>query len=149
MDYTIEPARRADMKTVKMYLKRARLDVSDVRRKKFLLAKNGDDFVGCVQLKTYPGVRELASMLVRKRYREHGVGQSLVRQIRSQTTPPVYLICPQHRQSYYAQFGFQTVTGYDKLPFLFLLKAGVAKFIVGPRLKVTLIAMRWDGSGCE
>ncbi len=150
MNYTIEKATSNDIKTIKRLLKHAGLDTSDVRWRNFFVAKNGHEIMGCIQLKQYPGVKELASLLVRKKYRGQSIGRALVSHLlttieKQIEKPPVYLICPQNRQSFYEQCGFYVVPNQTNLPLILLLRYTIGRFLGWRLFKTRLLAMRWDG----
>lgn len=144
MNIIIEQAKEEDLPLLKKLLTRARLDTSSLHWENFLVAKHQEEIVGCIQMKRYGNIQELGSMLVRKQYRHQGIGQTLAHYLLTNAIPPVYLMCPEHRQTYYEQFGFQVTNPVWQLPLYFTLRYTLGR-IVGFFLKIKITAMRWDG----
>lgn len=145
--YHIEQATAADASAIKRLVRGARLDPTDLRWQNFRVARGGQHILGCIQLKRYPGLQELASLVVRQRYRGQGIGQALVEEIlASVAQPPVYLICPRHRRSFYQQLEFRVVDTAKQLPFLLQLRYLPGKLIARYLAGIDLDAMRWDGA---
>jgi len=159
-NYTIEKARPEDQTAIKSLIREARLDITDIRWQKFLVArieKSPRTVLGCIQMKIYPGLKELASLVVGPAYRGQGIGQALVHRLLNDhlMTPrqdhnhnnrdhSIYLLCPQYRQSFYEQFHFKPVSLADHLPWLLVLRYLPAR-LLGPLLfKIQIIAMCWD-----
>lgn len=150
--YRIETAQEADANSIKTLVKQAKLDSSDLRWQKFWVARPAETtdsdspgVIGCVQLKDYPGVRELASLVVAKAWRKQGIGGALVQQVLQAGRPPIYLLCPHYRRNFYEGHGFHVVGFRDGLPPILALQYGLARLFVGPIFKIRILAMRWDG----
>lgn len=81
----------------------------------FLVAEAAGQIVGIGQIKRHhDGTPELASLVVAEAYRHHGIGSQVVRALverhhQAHLGEPLYLFCLVELQSYYGQFGFQTV----------------------------------------
>lgn len=148
--YQIEPATAADAAAIKRLVRGARLDPTDLRWKNFRVARRKGRVLGCVQLKRYPGLQEVASLVVRRPYRGQGIGQALVQTLLAEVSrPPVYLICPRHRRSFYEQVGFRVVLQAGQLPLLLRLRYLLGKLMIHVIADTDLDAMRWDGMNLE
>lgn len=140
----VRQARADEQALIRRLVTRARLDPSNLHWQNFLLAEVNGEVVGCVQIRPYPGLRELGSMVVRSSYRKRGVGGALMRAILGQSVPPIFLECPAYRVSFYERFGFHVV-GVREIPWVLRVKWILGNTLVRWLTGIPIRAMRWDG----
>ncbi len=142
--FVVRAARATDQATLVRLVRAARLDPSDLHWPNFVVAEADGQIVGCGQVRPDPGLRELGSMVVLDAYRHRGVGGAMVRMLQASTPPPLFLECPEHRVSFYTQFGFQIVP-HRAVPWKLRLKAtfgnAVLPLVRGPHI----VTMCWAG----
>jgi len=81
----------------------------------FLVARNGDDIVATVALRDFEGVQEISTVWVDEKFRGQKLGQFIVRKALSTVKKgKVYLMSPQHLQSYYMDIGFRHIHNAPK-----------------------------------
>ena len=140
----VRPARADEQALIRHMVAKARLDPTNLHWQNFLLAEVDGQGVGCGQIRPYPGLRELGSMVVRSAYRKRGVGAALMRALLAQGTPPLFLECPAYRVSFYERFGFR-LAGFGEIPWVLRLKWLLGNTLVRWLSGVPIRAMRWDG----
>jgi len=142
--FQVRPARAEEQATLRRLVTEARLDPTNLHWQNFLLAEANGEVVGCVQIRPYPGLRELGSMVVRRDYRKRGVGGALMQALLAQSAPPLFLECPAYRVSFYERFGFRVV-GFREIPWVLRVKWLLGNTLVRWLTGVPIRAMRWDG----
>eukprot|EP00741_Cyanophora_paradoxa_P004656 tig00000821_g4519.t1 len=123
--YSVREAKPEDMKEIKKWVKKERLNPLFLDYKNFFVAISDDtgEFLGCAQVKQLPDVeaedsngfvyfeviKELSSVVVNSAFRGRGVGQALVqRAMEAQARPwKLFLICTRRGMSLYERFGFR------------------------------------------
>lgn len=141
---TFRPATAADQPTIRQIVYRARINPLGLDWRCFLVAEEDGRIVAIGQIKPHAdGSRELASLAVISSRQGQGIGSAMVRMLQARNSAPLYLTCRAGLQTYYARFGFRTITP-DEMPPYFrriacLMNLGAPAG--GPRLLV----MRWDG----
>ena len=82
-DITIAPARAEDLDAIKSLLMASELPTAGVddHWKTFLVARDGDELVGCGGAEAYQFAALIRSVAVKPEYRSHGIGRRLVRQL--------------------------------------------------------------------
>ncbi len=82
-EITITPATPADLEAIKALLLANGLPTAGVddHWKTFLVARDGETFVGCGGAEAYQVVALIRSVAVAPEYRSHGIGRRLVRQL--------------------------------------------------------------------
>lgn len=80
-----------------------------------IVAKDGDEVVGCIRIKALEdGTRELASLVVAPDYRKKGIGRSLVSNVLETCNfRPIYLLCSEENAPFYAISGFAEIEPAD------------------------------------
>lgn len=141
----VRPARADEQPLIRRLVADARLDPTNLHWQNFLLAEVDGQVVGCGQIRRYPALRELGSMVVRRAYRKRGVGAALMQALLAQGQPPLFLECPVYRVSFYERFGFHLV-GFTEIPWVLRLKYLVGNTLLRWLTGVPIRAMRWDGS---
>ena len=104
----IRPAREDDAHKIASMVKNARLNPLGVRWERFRVAVDTfEKVIGCAQVKEHrDGSRELASLVVRGKWRGRGVGRSLVMALQKEHGPPLWLTSRSSLVPYYQRFGF-------------------------------------------
>jgi amino-acid N-acetyltransferase len=82
-EITIAPARAEDLEAIKELLVGSNLPVQGVddHWKTFVIARDGDEIVGCGGAEAYQFAALIRSVAVKPEYRSQGVGRRLVRQL--------------------------------------------------------------------
>lgn len=82
-DVRIAPATAADVAAIKALLTESNLPTSGVDEhwKTFVIARDGDEVIGCGGSETFPVTALIRSIAVRRAKRSQGVGRSIVRQL--------------------------------------------------------------------
>ena len=82
-EIVIAPATASDVATINRILEENALPIDGVddHWRTFLVAKDGQNIIGCAGAETYRVAALLRSVAVRPEYRRHGVGRQLVRQM--------------------------------------------------------------------
>jgi N-acetylglutamate synthase-like GNAT family acetyltransferase len=111
MTWDLRPARREDARRIRWLVWRVRINPTGLAWHRFLLAVDEKDrLVGCGQIKLRKdGLRELASIAVKPRWRRRGIATAMIRQLLNQYHEPLYLTCRAELESFYAAFGFRTL----------------------------------------
>jgi N-acetylglutamate synthase-like GNAT family acetyltransferase len=86
-----------------------RLDPSTLNWRNFNVAEVNGEVIGIAQVKPYADCREFGSLVVQPAFRAQGVGAQLIAAALACEAGPVYLLCRDTREAYYAKFGFQRI----------------------------------------
>ena len=153
----IRPARRSDRWAIHKLIWIAFLYPFGLHWRRFLVAETPKgQVVGCVQIRPYPGRRwgpweegcwgrELASLAVAPRWRRRRIGSRLVQAIQAQAGPPLYLLCLEPLEGYYARFGFRRLPP-KRMPWPLRVKIALANVLLRPLLRRRVIGMFWTES---
>ena len=98
--------------------------------RRFFVADENGQIVGCGQIRSHAGGPELSSLVAAKLHRGRGVASSLVRTLIAQQAGPLYLICRAPLRGFYARFGFVEID--DGMPEAVRRKWAVARFFRMP-----------------
>jgi GNAT superfamily N-acetyltransferase len=71
--------------------------------------------IACAKWRHYDSYSHLVSLYVDRRWRQHGIGSSLVERLTGQTLQPIYVLSDHTGVEFYARFGFQPIA-WDELP---------------------------------
>jgi amino-acid N-acetyltransferase len=113
-EIAISSARAADLPGIKSLLMEAGLptDGVDDHWRTFLVARQGDEIVGCAGCEAYPVAALIRSVAIRPGLRGQGVGRKLVRhlldRLTSQGLREFYLLTTT-AESYFEQRGFRRI----------------------------------------
>ena len=135
------PAIESDQSTIKALVSSEQLDPSSLHWSHFVIAESDGLVAGIGQIRPYPGCRELGSLVVKKEFREQGVGAMIVNALLEKETEDVYLECESYRESYYARFGFVRIPWYQS-PYTLNLKALLVGMVSRLVYKVQMIVMK-------
>lgn len=111
----LRPAQAADRAAILALMRPGDYNRINLQPTCFLVAEAAGQIVGIGQIKRHrDGTPELASLVVAEAYRRQRIGRQLVQALverhrHTHPTEPLYLFCLVELQSYYGQFGFQTV----------------------------------------
>ena len=105
---SIRPARADEQRVIRSMIRAEQLDPMNVHWENFLIAEIDQHIAGIGQMKPYPGARELGSLVVMNRFREQGVGATIINAlIERENGGILYLFCLEFRELYYGKFGFK------------------------------------------
>ena len=118
LDISIRRATENDSPIIKQMVKQARLDLTSLKWKNFLIAEVEGDIVGIGQIKQLPNCEELGSLVTKKTYRGKGVGEKLIASLEARAGRPLYLLCESKMEAYYQRFDYETISWWDAPAFL-------------------------------
>lgn len=130
----IREATAEDDATIKMMIRRARLDPTSLKWQNFLIAEHEGNIVGIGQIKPYPGCEELGSLVTKRDYRGQGVGEQMIVALEARAGRPLYLLCAAKMETYYVRFGYETISWWEAPAFL--------KLKLSPTLILRLFGIR-------
>jgi len=144
----IRPAQRDDAYKIASMVKDARLNPLGVRWEHFRVALDSrEEVIGCAQVKDHrDGSRELASLVVRVKWRGHGVGSALVKALQKEHGPPLWLTSRSRLVPYYQRFGFLNLDAgaYKPVYFRWVSRLVNTVGIIASKDEY-LAVMLWDG----
>jgi N-acetylglutamate synthase-like GNAT family acetyltransferase len=119
IEFTLRPATRADAGAIRALIYEVGINPMSLDWRRFILAVNpGGEIMGCGQIKPHgDGTCELASIAVWPRFQGQGVGRAIITHLLSGATPPLYLTCRAHMQTYYEPFGFRVIEPQEMPPY--------------------------------
>ena len=145
----IRLARRDDSHRIASMVQAARLNPLGVRWVRFRVAiDNNDNVIGCAQVKGHrDGSRELASLVVRGKWRGRGVGRALVKALQKEHGPPLWLTSRSSLVPYYQRFGFSELEAgvYKPAYFRWVSRLVNTLGIIASKGEY-LAVMLWDGN---
>lgn len=118
MRFTIRSATQSDQKNIRSLIHRVKIHPFGLNWQQFVVAVSSNgEIIGCGQVKKHPnGVRELASIAVDEAYRNLGIAKAIVEHLTNISQKPIYLTCRSNLESFYKQFGFETIPENDMPP---------------------------------
>jgi N-acetylglutamate synthase-like GNAT family acetyltransferase len=146
----IRPATDADAPAIRALIREAQLNPRDLDWRRFLVADEAGTVVACAQVRVHGGgIRELASVAVRKDRRGGGVGRAISEAaIAREPVRPLYLYAEARNEPFWERLGFRTVTGVeiplDMRAALRLARLFMAIGSVILRRRLRLVVMRRD-----
>ncbi len=124
---TFRAATASDQGRIRLLVLSANLYPLDLDWRRFQVAVNGARILGAGQIRVHPdGCREMASVVVARKYRRQGIGTELVRRLLNGRRGGVFLCCREDLGPFYARFGFRLIppeTLPDSLEFLYRIEA--------------------------
>ena len=112
----IRPPTEAEFEVARRILKDARLDpTTPLRPEHTLVAEVNGAIVGLGQIKHHRGCQELGSLVVLPEYRHQGIAGQLIEALEARAERPLYLMCLQSMESYYARFGYRSIS-FSEMP---------------------------------
>jgi amino-acid N-acetyltransferase len=107
---TLRPATAADQAAIRALVRGERLNPHGLDWPRFLLATIGPVVVGAVQMRLHAdGSRELASLVVARDFRGHGLAGRLVECLLASHTGPVHVITARANARHYTRWCFRAV----------------------------------------
>jgi N-acetylglutamate synthase-like GNAT family acetyltransferase len=103
----------SDQPAITQLIRQARINPRGLHWQRFVVVEERDGrgpraLVGVAQVKPHrDGTRELASLAVVPERQGQGIGGVLVRTLLARQYAPLYLMCLDRMEPYYARFGFQ------------------------------------------
>lgn len=113
-EFYLTPALETDFPAIKALIFETGINPMALDWRRFRVAKStdGDQFIGCGQLKPHgDGTVELASIAVVPAWRNKGVASAMVQTLMNDGPRPLYLTCLSSMGPFYEKFGFRTIDG--------------------------------------
>jgi N-acetylglutamate synthase-like GNAT family acetyltransferase len=109
-------ATAADELQIRNILKKLNGDRSNFDISRFVVAKQGNELIGCVRIKVFEdGTLELSSLAVLPEHQGQGVGSQLVKKLLlNEVARPIFLLTSLDKESFYKKFSFNIIAP-DKL----------------------------------
>lgn len=120
MSFQIRPATLADQPAITALVRAVGINPLSLHWSRFRVAEEGGRVVGVAQIKIHgDGSRELASLAVAPDRQGEGIGGALIQHLLTQPEgqPPLFLMCRNELESYYARFGFRRVERAEMPPY--------------------------------
>jgi N-acetylglutamate synthase-like GNAT family acetyltransferase len=124
---SLRPARREDEAAIRALVKAEHLNPFNIHWENFLVAEDpARRIVGIGQVKTHrDGSRELASIATAAEWRRRGVASAIIRALLARESSghvgkhsaPLYLMCRDALESFYARFGFRAIARTEMPPY--------------------------------
>jgi N-acetylglutamate synthase-like GNAT family acetyltransferase len=110
MGVVIRAATAGDQAAIRGIIRAAQLNPMSLDWPRFVVAEDEGQVVAVGQVKPHSdGSRELASIAVIPSRQRAGLGRQIIRALLAREPGPLYLVCMDHNDSYYQQFGFRRV----------------------------------------
>lgn len=108
---------------IKALIRAVQINPIGLKWPRFLVAVTlGGELIGCGQVKPHrDGLRELASVAVKKAWRNQGIASAIIEALLAGHPAPIWLTCANRLIPFYEQFGFSEVIRYRDMPFYFRL----------------------------
>lgn len=144
-DFLIRPALEADFSLIQVLIAQTCLNPSRLDWQHFVVAFSAEgDFMGCAQVKPHGlGLRELASIAVRKRYRGLGIASALIETLLAIHPRPIYLLCRSKLEPFYEKFGFSTLPPEEPPKYFRRVCQVMAGLEVLQQMQETILIMRF------
>lgn len=112
------PAVETDQPIIIKMVRGAHINPMGLKWPHFLVIEDASgEIVGLGQIKPHrDGSRELASLVVAEGWRGQGLGHAMVRRLKEEAGPPLWLMCRSTLVPFYAQAGFLEVGSLEELP---------------------------------
>ncbi|MEM8778192.1 MAG: GNAT family N-acetyltransferase [Cyanobacteria bacterium P01_G01_bin.49] len=144
----IRQATSQDIWSIRELVLGAFLDPTQLRPEQFWVIELKGKIIACGQLRRFDEAQELGSMVVKRQWRNQGVGTYLTQHLIKQATSPLYLEClGEQRRKFYERFGFVVVNLREISPSLqkkFRLTSTLAKWSRLPLYILILIRVEVD-----
>jgi len=142
--FSLRPATEDDSPAIKSLIWQVHINPTGLDWHHFTVAVNrADEMIACAQLKPVPGdLTELASLAVRRPYRQQGIARALIEYLLAEAPRPVYLTCRSSLGELYEKFGFQRVALEDMPKYYRRLHKLATIFLDLTRRNETLFVMK-------
>lgn len=116
--FTLQPATQADESAIKTLIKEVNINPLSLQWRRFIVAVDAaGTMIGCGQIKPHKDQSyELASIAVKRPYRNQGVAKAIIKHLMEQQGPPLWLTCRSGLVDFYEPFGFQHITDLAEMP---------------------------------
>ncbi len=116
--YIIRPAVEGDQQTIKDIVHAAGINPMGLDWPRFLVAEDGGRIVGIGQVKPHgDGSCELASIAVIPERQGEGIAAAIIHRLLERESGTLYLMCQQHMEGFYTQFGFRRIEPAEMTPY--------------------------------
>jgi len=106
----VRPATDCDASDIVTLVRSERLNPFDLDWRRFVVATDGTEVVGAVQVRRHPdGSRELGSLVVRKDARRHGIASRLIDAALSAYGLRIFMITGTRFAHHYERWGFRRI----------------------------------------
>lgn len=112
----LRKATSEDASSIRWLVFTAKLDPTQLKWQQFWVIEfnRNSNIIACGQLRNFEQAQELGSLVVKKNWRNRGLGSFLTRHLIQQATQPLYLECLGKKLvNYYQKFGFIQVEFQD------------------------------------
>ena len=110
----LRKATSKDASSIRWLVFTAKLDPTQLKWQQFWVIEFNNNIIACGQLRNFTQAQELGSLVVKKNWRNRGLGSFLTQHLIEQATQPLYLEClGQKLVNYYQKFGFIEVDFQD------------------------------------
>ncbi len=118
MRFTLRTATQTDQDNIRSLIYRVKINPFGLNWQQFVVAVSSNgELIGCGQVKKHPnGIRELASIAVDEAYRNMGIARAIIEHLTNISQKPIYLTCRSGLESFYKQFGFETLPSREIPP---------------------------------
>ena len=142
-NYVLRPATGGDFPAIKELIRLGRINPTKLDWRRFTVADQGGEVIGCGQLKPVPReLTELASLAVHPAHRHKGIGSALIEHLLTNAPRPIYLTCRSGLGEMYEKFGF-ILLDVDEMPVYYRRVHKLAKtFMELIRRNETLFVMK-------
>lgn len=98
----------------------------------FIIAANKDgEMIGCGQVKRHwDGSQEVASIAVRRPWRNRGVASAIITRLIAGHSPPLWLTCVSGLVPFYNKFNFREVKAPHAMPLYFRIVFRLFNFVL-------------------
>lgn len=120
-NFTFRQATKADETAIKALIKEVDINPLGIHWERFLLVVDVDDqLIGCGQIKPHKdGSRELASIAVRRGWRNQGIARAIIQNLMNRQGRPLWLTCRSKLTVFYEPFGFVEIKELTQMPTYF------------------------------
>lgn len=110
----LRKATSEDASSIRWLVFTAKLDPTQLKWQQFWVIEFDNNIIACGQLRNFTEAQELGSLVVKKNWRNRGLGSFLTRHLIQQATQPLYLECLGKKLvDYYMKLGFRQVEFQD------------------------------------
>ena len=112
-EITFRPATEGDVAIIKQMIWSEKLDISSLKWQNFRVAEHDGQIVSIGQVKRYPNVNELGSLVTLPEYRGKAIAGAIITQLEEEVGFPLYLLCESKIEAYYNRFSSRTISWLD------------------------------------
>ena len=142
-EFSLRPANEADFPVIRQIIRESRLNPTGLNWRRFIIAETPQgEFAGCGQIKPHAeGMLELASIAIRKPYRDQGVASQIIeRLLADELDRPIYLTCRSELREFYEKFGFRALESNEMPSYYHRLSRVVNFFLFFSNSRMLIMA---------